>query len=48
MCSILNLFSIFGEFPKELKQNIKLFDVFEVNKAYCVTNDDKVYGLGSH
>src|ERR1700761_7402803 len=46
MSSIVNEFSIFREFPKELKQNIKLFHVFYNDFAYCVTNDDKVYGLG--
>ena len=46
MSSIVNQFSIFREFPKELKQNIKLFHVFVNQIAYCVTNDDKVYGFG--
>ena len=49
MSSIVNQFKEFREFPNELKQNIKLFDVFEDN-AYCVTNDDgkddKVYRFG--
>ena len=46
MSSIVNNFSIFREFPKDLKQNIRLFHIFEHNFAYCVTNDDKVYGFG--
>ena len=48
MSLIVNQFSIFREFPKELKQNIKLFHVFGHNIAYCVTNDDQVYGFGDH
>ena len=46
MSSILDNFNIFRYFPQELKQNIKLFHVFDSNIAYCVTNDDKVYGFG--
>ena len=48
MSSILNHFNIFRDFPKELKQNIKLFHVFieYENVVYCVTNDNKVYGFG--
>ena len=45
MFSFLNHFSVFQDFSQELKQNIKLLHVFE-NIAYCVTNDDKVYGFG--
>ena len=48
MSSIVNNFSIFHDFPKQFKQNIKLFHVFEDYIAYCVTNDDKVYGFGQH
>ena len=47
MSLFLNNFSIFGDFPQEFKQNIKLFHVFK-DIAYCVTNDDKVYGFGKN
>ena len=46
MSSIVNQFNIFRDFPKQLKQNIKLFHVFEDNITFCVTNDDKVFGFG--
>ena len=49
MSSIVNSFSIFGDFPKKL--NIKLFHVFKDdpgNTGYCVTDDNQVYGLGKY
>ena len=34
MSSILNHFNIFRDFLKELKQNIKLFHVFDIEIKY--------------
>ena len=48
MSSFVNNFQVFHYFPQELKQKIKLFHVFRKNIAYCVTNDDNVYGLGEN
>ena len=48
MSSLVNHFAIFRSFPNGFKQNIQLFHVFEDNIAYCVTNDDKVYGFGEN
>ena len=48
MSSFVNNFRQFRNFPKYLKQNIKLFHVFSYDFAYCVTNDDKVYGFGDN
>src|SRR5689334_23157510 len=49
MSSILNNFRVFNCFPQHFKRNNKLFHVFDSYPdytGYCVTNDDKVYGLG--
>ena len=47
MNSILNEFKVFDSCPQSIKQNIKLFHVFESDFAICVTNDDKVYAFGN-
>ena len=51
MSEILNRFEMFQKVNNNLKQNIKLFHVFEDIKGYNVlfiTSDDKVYGLGQN
>ena len=48
MTTILKNFRSFVPFPQELKENVKCFHVFEFRSAYCVTNDNKVYGFGDN
>ena len=47
MASILDEFMIFKDFPGEIKQQIKLFNVIEFDIVICVTNEDKVHGFGN-
>ena len=51
MTNIFNNFILFSQISEELKQNIKIFNVFDDWKGYNVlfiTNDDTVYGFGSN
>ena len=51
MTNIFNSFILFSQISEELKQNIKIFNVFDDYKGYNVlfiTNDDTVYGFGSN
>ena len=51
MSQFINTFRSFQNFPQELKQDIQNFHVFDhtsLRVAYCVTNDDKVYGFGGY
>ena len=51
MSEIIDFFRIFYYLPENIKINIKLFFIKRWNSlndiAYCVTNDDQVYAIGS-
>ena len=46
MASIIDQFEVFRHICEDIKQNIKLFHVFEIHFAICVKNDDEVYAFG--
>jgi len=51
MLSVINNYTICDQIPEDLKQEIKLFYVFDDSSGHnilFVTFDDMVYGLGSN
>ena len=45
---MVNEFYYLNLCPKFIKQNIKLFHVYENDFGICVTNYDKVYSFGGY